>query len=307
MRTRANFGVVGPVQTQTAVSTGRVYSIDDQKLNKAQGKWADAYSAQFAISPAVNGKTTWDTGVDGPLSLSSSGTWTITPVSTFSGVVAMWGAGGGTGASGGSGGAGGFTSGVITLTQGTTYTVLVGQGGRAGSGGTALGGGGGGDTYRGGGGGYTGLFEGTTISQAAARMMAGGGGGSGGDANNSADIEQGGAGGGTSGQQGSPNASAYHPVPGTQTTGNAPLTGAGRLSGGGGGYYGGEGGVDSGPYASGGGGGSGYIHSSVSGGVTTTGDRTVPAESSNPLRGTAGTPYTGTSGNGNSGLFYLTK
>ena len=43
MRTRANFGVIGAVQTQVPSSTGRMYSIDDQRVSKQSSNWPSAF------------------------------------------------------------------------------------------------------------------------------------------------------------------------------------------------------------------------------------------------------------------------
>ena len=70
----------------------------------------------------------------------------------------------------------------------------------------------------------------------------------------------------------------------------------------------GGGGGDNGAYAPGGGGGSGYLHSSITNGTTTTGSGSTPAQSGSSIRGTAGNPRTTAqgAGAGNDGLFYLT-
>jgi hypothetical protein len=39
MRTRANFGIIGPAQTLTVSSTGLVASSEDQRIAKGGGKW----------------------------------------------------------------------------------------------------------------------------------------------------------------------------------------------------------------------------------------------------------------------------
>ena len=51
----------------------------------------------FNISPAYSGYSTWNLNVDGPLSFSTAGTWTITPTVNFTATVKAWGAGGGGG------------------------------------------------------------------------------------------------------------------------------------------------------------------------------------------------------------------
>ena len=270
------------------------------------------FNGEFGISPNWSGSSTFELSSSNPLNIGTTGTYTITPSTTFTADIKMWGAGGGAGAQGGSGGGGGFSSGRYTFQSGSTYYILIGQGGRAGAGGTATGGGGSGDTHRGGGGGYTGLFTGSSAAHANALIIAGGGGGAGGGSGSG----PGGAGGGTTGQAGN-GGSGAQPGGGTQSAGGAAsggsssaagsaLTGANGLSGGGGGYYGGGSGGDHGQYAPGGGAGSGYIGGTgISNGVTTTGATTTPANSSDSVRSGAGSPQTGSSGAGTDGRFYM--
>src|SRR3990167_7857353 len=49
----------------------------------------------FNVSPAVSGKTTWNLDIDGPMTISTAGSWTITPHSGLSANVKLWGGGGG--------------------------------------------------------------------------------------------------------------------------------------------------------------------------------------------------------------------
>ena len=66
-------------------------------------------------------------------SISTQGYYTIVPDQTLTVFIDLWGAGGGGGSNGNydaRGGAGGEAYGVVSLTAGTTYIVLVGQGGR---------------------------------------------------------------------------------------------------------------------------------------------------------------------------------
>lgn len=242
---------------------------------------------------------------------SANGIYSFTTTKSSNIVVNMWGAGGGNAAL--SGGGGGFSTGTFTANPGTTYFVVVGQGGRpngatalgmiGGAGYGATGGGGNGGT----GGGYSGIFA-NSISQADAIIMAGGGGGS--------NDYQGGAGGGTSGQDGggggagSPNGKGGTQIAGgaggtgVDTTGtpgqalfggNAVSVGNGWVGGGGGGggYFGGGAGSTGGGSHGTGGAGSGYINATlVTSGNTQTGSSTTPANSNSPLRGTAGNPGT---------------
>jgi hypothetical protein len=265
----------------------------------------------FSINPAVGGESTWDLDVDGPLVLSSAGTWTITPTATFTASTKAWGAGGGAGGNAAwAGGGGGYAGGTVTLQSGTSYRLYIGAAGNMGEqiGGNAQGGAPGGgnsganDTLccggpygGGGGGGYSGIKE----TAGAAVLLAGGGGGSGWGGT-------GGAGGGTNGVDGV----GYFSAPdggdrGTQSGGGAGGPGAGSGSayqggsgasgdyesstgyggGGGGGYYGGGGGAA----GSGGGGGSGYFDSSkVSGATLTAGSGTTPGNASDSDRSGAG-------------------
>jgi hypothetical protein len=212
--------------------------------------------------------------------------------------VLMWGAGGGAdeGATA-SGGSGGFTSGIISRfdgadLNGTSFTIVAGQGGARGSGSTdtrtSYGGGGkgsvdsGGGHVSGGGGGLSGIFAGPNsvfggaepLAGAHARsiLIAGGGGGANDQATGTA---YGGGGGGLEGGRGgsdpqstnkggwggrqvagySGTNDATNEVDGGPLRGGDGVTG-GDNPGGGGGYYGGQSGGDD---NSGSGGGSGYI------------------------------------------------
>jgi hypothetical protein len=261
---------------------------------------ADPPSIQ--ISPLVSGKSTWIFASDGALTLGTSNTYTIIPNTTFTANVKMWGAGGGQGTQDSSkAGAGGFSSGIMTLTAGQTYTLLVGGGGKTGGGGTALGGGGGGsESLRGGGGGYSGIFI-SGIAQANAILMAGGGAGSGGNGGN---LSVSGAGGGLAGQAGGSGIAGGTQISGT--SGGTALQGASDRAGGGGGYFGGGAGGDSGSYVPGGGGGSGYINNAyVSSGVTTAGNYTTVALATDPNRVNSGNVSL-TAAQGQDGRIYIT-
>jgi hypothetical protein len=265
----------------------------------------------FSISPAVDGKSTWNLTSDGPLNISTYGTYTITPNNTSVVSVKMWGGGGGAGIQNGTGGGGGYSTGSVSLTSGVSHILVIGRGG--GNGATAaLGGGGVGDVYRGNGGGYSGIFR-NSQTHGNAVLMAGGGGGAGGGEGSYAA----GAGGGSSGQAGNAGL-GFQPGGGTQSAGGAgtgssgsvgggALQGANGLSGGGGGYYGGASGGDNGPYAPGAGGGSGYINATyVTNGTTTTGSGSTPANSSDAGRGTSGNGRSGSAGYGSDGRIIIT-
>lgn len=278
-------------------------------LNGLYRRTPAAVAAIGELSPAVTGKTTWDFSADGPLTLSTNGTWTFTPSSTVKLQVKMWGAGGGVPSYGAgyNGGAGGYSNGSITFLAGTTYQLIVGQGGS----------GVGANRNAGAGGGGTGIQFSTGSVPI---LVAGGGGGGysltgrragagGGSSGQSGDTPGGGAGGSQVGpgaggvssrRTGAAGSGRNGGQLGTGSFAAAGGTGFGKggdgafnagdagSGGGGGGYYGGgEGGGD--VAAFGGGGGSGYINATyVENGFTLTGNFEVPANSSDAHRGTAG-------------------
>lgn len=247
-----------------------------------------------SISPAYDGNTNLDL-TTGNITLSNSGTWTLTPCSTFAVNVAMWGAGGQS-ASAGTGGAGGYSHGTVTLYSGNTYTIRVGK----------FDGGGDGPGGAGNGGGYTAVFSGTETF-ANSVIIAGGGGGAPPYYNSG---QTGGAGGGSSGQAssggggtqsagGAGGVNGIFPASGTGAAGGQLTGGAGAAGnqgyqggGGGSGYYGGGGGlarVGGDGIGGGGGGGSGYLHPSlVANGNTQVGSAGTAANSASGLRGTSG-------------------
>ena len=309
---RYNGGVIVANQISTTnLSASGFFGLTHAANAVAKDQWPASIGVYiFTISPAYSGKTTWDIAVDGPLNISASGTYTITPTNSFLANVRMWGGGGGSGSQGGSGGGGGSSVGTVRFSVGVSHILVIGQGGRAGAGGTTTtGGGGSGDVNRGGGGGYSGIFR-TSLSQANAVLMSGGGGGAGGGTGSSGA----GAGGGSSGQNGN-NGINIQPGGGTQIAGGAvagagsagsALTGANGLSGGGGGYFGGASGGDQSAYAPGAGGGSGYINATyVTSAITYTGNLTAPGNSSDTQRGTSGDARSGSSGTGNDGRIYM--
>lgn len=288
---------------------------ESQKSSKAFSITALA-AVTFGISPAVNGKSTWNTAIDGPLVIDSWGTYTITPDSNMNANVVMWGAGGG-GASAAlsstrfRGGGGGASNGFVTMYSNTSYIIRIGQGGRGANTTNAItfrananAGGAGtwdGNWGAGSGGAYTGIFAGSE-TQANAVMIAGGGGGGGVNRNQTDDCT-GGAGGGSAAANGShsgSDTSTYAGKGGTQSAGGAggsgtsygtaetgsALTGGttkngsnvGIGAGGGSGYFGGGSGTYSGDIVGGGGGGSGYANNAVTSGVTlTVGNKFNPA------------------------------
>lgn len=268
----------------------------------------------FNISPAVDGKTTWDLEVEGSLNLSTYGTWTLTPTNNFSTVTKIWGGGGGvpTYAASNYGGAGGAAAGTISFTSGTSYDLIVGQGGAGVAANRNAGGAGAGSGIQfttgsvpilvagGGGGGYS-----------SAGRRAGAGGGSEGQAGDGAAGGLGGtqsgpgigrsggrrtgaSGSGRNGGQLGTGTAATRTSTGFGTGGAGAYNGGDAGSGGGGsGYYGGaEGGGDSGGF--GGGGGSGYYNPTyVSSATLYQGNYEIPGNSSDADRGTAGSPGVG--------------
>lgn len=277
-------------------------SLQINKLNIATASIVNHVTVirELMVSPAIGGVTAWNLDVSGSINVESYGTWTITPTATFTASVKMWGAGG-NGRGTAYGGAGGFSSGSVTFEENVPYTMLVGQGGVSvyGNAGTrVLGGGAPGRKFSSTnpcGGGLSGIFSGS-YSLSGAVIVAGGGG-----AGHTFGAVRGGAGGGLTGQSGDGGSTG-----GTQTSGGSPGTssgtgeyGAAMLGGrgssqagsagncgAGGGYYGGGGGDGDGDSASG---GSGYVHpTKVCNGITVSGDRATPANSSDPSRGSAG-------------------
>lgn len=279
------------------------------------------------VSPAIGGLTTVDLT---SVTLSTCGTWTVTPTEGFFANVQMWGAGGG-GAYKYStapdlyGGNGGYSRAIVEFKVGNSYQFIVGCPGSAGSG-TRPGGGGGG---------ATGI---QIVSGSVAVLVAGGGGGAG---SSGGYNTKGGDGGGTTGVSGSVGSNQYYGGgggtqsvaggggSGTRRTGSSGLgrsggagasggssgTGGGGgagfgtggsggvggtddgSGGGGGGYFGGGGGGGS-EDGGGGGGGSGYYNPAhASGGVLTQGYGTTSD------RGTAGAG--GVAGSGTAGKILI--
>ena len=289
-RGRTNNGVIGPRQTTTASFATGVFDLVDHQVLTGAGLFPRSVPIfrRFTISPAVSGKTSWDLGADGPLELSTAGTWTITPASSYSIDIKMWGAGGSTALY--TGGAGGSSVGQLLVTSPTSYIIRVGA---VNGGGTAGG-------VGGRGGGYSGMFN-TSETFANSLIIAGGGG-----QDDGGRGATGGAGGGTTGQSSS-GFSGTTATGGTQSAGGtggggtavgsngSQLTGGngGAASGfsgggGGGGYYGGGGGgLQSAWASSGGAGGSGYIGGATAA-TTYIGSGTTPGNNSDIHRGTAG-------------------
>jgi len=257
-------------------------------------------------------------------------TYTV-PAGKTSATIYIWGAAGGGDPYGNSGGAGAFITGIMPVTPGTTYYIVVGGGGRGLYDYPALyvnpGGYGGGGTgyYAAGGGGYSGIFSGLTPAQGNTLLLAGGGGGAGpggygGSAAWSGTAQAGGGGGvaGSAGQGGTTSAGGAAGTPQTQGVNGTTFPGAALAGGngcqnyggaGGGGYWGGGGGTYNNG-ANGGGGGSSYSNptylSSVSGAQSTTGSgSTVAPGNTNPYY-VSGVGAAGTSGaSGGNGLVVI--
>jgi hypothetical protein len=219
----------------------------------------------------------------------SAQTW-IVPAGVTSATFDVNGAEGGGNSVVGTGGRGGNTNGTVSLTPGTTVTILVGGAGHFSIAG--FNGGGGSALSYGGGGASDVRIGGTTLADRV--LVAGGGGGSATVCFGPGPCTVGGAGGGATGGNGTvspPTAAANGGEGGTQTAGGAGGGGAtngtagvggdggGTGGGGGGGYFGGGGGGQSiNPSsgatvaATGGGGGSGFFDPGVVTGGTTTSD-----------------------------------
>jgi hypothetical protein len=257
-------------------------------------------------------------------------TYTV-PAGKTSATIYIWGAAGGGDPYGNSGGAGAFITGIMPVTPGTTYYIVVGGGGRGLFDYPALyvnpGGFGGGGTgyYAAGGGGYSGIFSGSTPAQGNTLLLAGGGGaagpgGYGGSAAWSGTAQAGGGGGvaGSAGQGGTTSAGGAAGTPQTQGIADTTFPGTALTGGngaqnyggaGGGGYWGGGGGTYNNG-ANGGGGGSSYSNptylSSVSGAQSTTGSgSTVAPGNTNPYY-VSGVGAAGVSGaSGGNGLIVI--
>lgn len=242
----------------------------------------------FTVSPALNGKTTWNLDSDGDLAVgvaSSAQQHTITPESTFTVSFNAWG-------EGVLSSKGGYVAGTDILIQGQPYIIRTGYG-------------------RSSAGGYAGLFQGGATQANAVFVAAGAGAGVNGG-------EGGGAGGADIGQAG--YIGTYHGQGGTQTAGGAKAdeshgessgatVGAALQGGypgnptqeydeegnplnwnsgggGGAGYFGGGGGSAGGSFAGSGGGGSNFLRASVTNRVSERGGGRT-----NPRRGSGGDSY----------------
>jgi hypothetical protein len=203
------------------------------------------------LAPPVNGKTIWDLATDGPLVVSNSGTYEITPIEDMSLAVKIWGAGGGGGGHDagptyeGYGGGAGFVSGTINLVAGDSYMLYVGAPGSPGVSSTTSSGGGPGGVSGG-------IWDGGSGANAGAEGSSGAGGGGGGasvftNGNRSIVylVAAGGGGGGGDGYlttNGLNDGNSMSGANGTNTKGQTPpdrLDDGGGHGGGGGGQPGG--------------------------------------------------------------------
>jgi hypothetical protein len=291
------------------------------------------------VDIAYNQSTTTQTNVF--THTGSNQTFTV-PANVSYMTAQVWGAGGGGSGNGnivqnlnGGGGGGGYTSANLTVTSGTTLTIIVGQAGTVSAAGATVagtyGGGGGTQALNGdanwrntSGGGRSAIRIGTTEI-----ITAGGGGGGGKRSTSSTGDPTGGAGGGTTGGHGNNGVSTDTVAGGggTQTAGGAAASknevgtaatagsqfqgglGSQYAGGGGGGWYGGGGGgiqYYSNTNTGGGGGGSSYVSPTyLQAGTTATftqaSGSTVAANTSLPaaVQGTIGNG--GAGGTGGSG------
>lgn len=280
---RGNKGLIGAKNSASVASAAGVFSMTDQQLERGASNWPLSSTGDISITPAVNGRTTFDFS-ELDLNITSNGEYTVTCLRSFTAVVQMWGAGGARGynysftpsstSQQGNGGGGGHSNAVVNFVAGESFKFRVGQGGAratvSSTGATYLAGGNGTTDDNGGtqGGGYTGIFK-NTATQANAYLIAGGGGGgadstlfSAGAAGGGDSGESSTAGSGQGGNGGTQSAGGTASQYNSATSGSALLGGVGQsvsltnasLGGGGGGYYGGGGGN-----VGGGGGGSGYF------------------------------------------------
>ncbi|KVP39614.1 putative Ig domain-containing protein [Burkholderia ubonensis] len=201
----------------------------------------------LALSAAINGKTRWNLDTDGPLSMPGPLGLTVTPLSSMTMTVKLWGAGGGGGGSDaaatgpGVGGGGAYLSGYYKAARNVPLSVVAGGGGGGGYSATGPYGGGAGGWQGGGAGGPAGLVG-----------SSGGGGGGGGLTalmlaadNTRIACAGGGGGGGGGGNANVSSPSNGNNFPGLQTGtangGNGPQRSddGGGSGGGGGGCNGG--------------------------------------------------------------------
>ena len=224
--------------------------------------------------------------------------------------VFAWGAGGAAGGTGASnvfcfGGGGGYSYLTTNVSAGVSYTVAPGQGGQLGTQGCVIGtGGSGGTNPLGYGNGGAGSAAGTTpcsgtgggggagsfFTSGATILLAAGGGGGGGGTESAQNGSGKGGGGGQNGTAGNGSGASGGTAGASGSTNgqSATVTGGDHSGsgGGGGGLLGGTAGLNPSNDAVSGGGGGGGTHLGT---TTENGSGETPGQSSNSLRGTAGT------------------
>ncbi len=246
------------------------------------------------VSPAVSGQTYWNLDSQ-PLVLSTTGSYTVTPMSNFTMTVKAWG-GGGQG-----GGAGGYAGGTLSASQGTNYIAsLPDKGGLGGS-----------NPSRGWtgahGGAYAGLFV-SSVSAGNTLVMAGGGGGgstagfagglvgaNGVNSTNCSGVTMYGRGGTQSaGGAGGTPFDGHTVNPGAGSWGTGGSGGSvnnynwGPGPGGGAGYYGGGGGSGGGSCTGSAGGASSFVSGTLSSTSNVSATGSAPGNSADADRGTGG-------------------
>ena len=317
----ANGVLSGTPQAQGTANVSLTASYKNQQAAQTYALTVVKASPVLGISPAVNGKSTWNLETDGPLVLATAGAYTITAANGVAVYLKAWGGAGGGGMDSATncpaaqvGGAGGYAGGDYTF-QADTYVVWVGGGGNHGTDASAPFGGAGkamtaqNGQIPGSGGGLSGMFKGS-VAQANAILVAGGGGGGAGAAGGGAEqtgIDSVGNGtpgkgatalaGGAGGDSGSSYGVGH---PGTALQGGSYPSNGYSGGGGGGGYFGGGSGGRNNYMGESGGGGSNYAAASVSNAQLLAGNYSTPANSADADRGSAGQPAPGTTTTGGS-------
>lgn len=127
MRSRANFGVLGAVQSITAATAGRIYSVDDMQIARRSGNWPSLIVPTLLAQVYNTSNST-----------ASTGSFTV-PVGYNKIIVYACAGGGSSGFQGyqdnghgaGGGGAANITGFEITVTDGDVINYSVGNGGVA--------------------------------------------------------------------------------------------------------------------------------------------------------------------------------
>jgi len=311
MKRRYSGGVISSTQPTISFSSASGFYTTEQQLQNISN-WPKSSLPIVEISPTLSGKTQWNFLTDGPINI-TSGSYTITPASTFITSIKLWGQGGKAGIY--TGGAGGALTASLTLTAGQPYYLTFAGGGA-----------GGGTSAYGTGGNFAGIFLGSSALHANALAIAAGGGAggyddggrgaTGGAGGHPSGSTSGGytgtlAGGGTQSAGGTAGGGSNPGTPGSALQGGTGGSGSSyQGGGGGGGYYGGGGGGLQASWAgAGGGGGSNYANTSILTSVVQySGSGTTPGNSSDSIRSGAGTGGSGSTGaSGGVGRIYITN